>query len=253
MASDPATTTILFVPGAWHNPHCYDKVIENLKETGYTTELVHLPSVGATVPVPDTSADISQIRNQIDRLAATGQKIIVVAHSYGGLVASEAIQHLDQASRQAQSLTGGVTHLFLCCAFIVPEGRSLLAALGGTEPSWFNVSPDRMTVTPIDPVNVFYNDLPEDEARAAVAMLRPHSYRTLHSPCRFAAWRVVPTTYLYCEKDRAIPLSVQRRMVEETARGCAIRTETLDAAHSPFLSVPGEVADAIRRAAGMSV
>ena len=50
-----------------------------------------------------------------------------------------------------------------------------------------------------------------------------------------------------------IPLPIQKMMVEGTAKGTGMRTESVDASHSPTLSKPDEVAAAIRRAAGETV
>ncbi|RAK77555.1 alpha/beta fold hydrolase [Aspergillus fijiensis CBS 313.89] len=246
------STAILFVPGAWHSPSCFSQVIDLLQSTTtYTTDAVDLPSVGPENHhyLRDLTEDVQQIRTQILRLAAAGHRVLVFAHSYGGVVASEAIQHLDWETRRKASLPGGVSHLFLCCSFLVPEGRSLRDALGGHDAPWVEVSADQTAATPRNPIEVFYQDVPEAAARAAVAALNPHSYRTFSSACCFAAWKVVPTTYLYCERDRAIPVEVQRRMVEGVGQGRDIRTETLDAGHSPFLSRVGKVVAAVCRAA----
>ncbi|PWY84753.1 hypothetical protein BO70DRAFT_423739 [Aspergillus heteromorphus CBS 117.55] len=115
------------------------------------------------------------------------------------------------------------------------------------------VSDDHLEVFPADPAQIFYTEMSENDAREAVDSLKPQSYQTMHSPCTYAAWKEVPSTYFYCAKDAAIPLQVQRVMVEEWAHGYPIRTESVDASHSPFDSVPGEVAGAIRRAAGEDV
>ncbi|PYI14520.1 alpha/beta-hydrolase [Aspergillus violaceofuscus CBS 115571] len=246
------STAILFVPGAWHSPSCFNQVIDLLQSTTiYTTDVVHLPSVGPENHhyLHDFTVDVQQIRTQILRLAAATHRILVFAHSYGGVVASEAIQHLDFETRQQANLPGGVTHLFLCCSFLIPEGRSLRDALGGQDAPWVEVSADRMAAMPRNPIEVFYQDVPETVARAAVAELKPHSYRTFLSVCRFAAWKVVQITYLYCERDRAIPVAVQKQMVEQVGQGHGIRTETLDAGHSPFLSRVEKVVAAIRGAA----
>ena len=56
---------------------------------------------------------------------------MVVMHSYGGLVGSEAAaEELSYAKRQAQGLPGGVIHLFLYSAFLLNEGQSVLSAFG---------------------------------------------------------------------------------------------------------------------------
>jgi pimeloyl-ACP methyl ester carboxylesterase len=187
---------------------------------------------------------------QIEQAVDSGQKVVVVVHSYGALPANEAIQGLDWQSRQGNSQIGGVVHLFFCCSFIIPEGKSLWGALGGQDLPWYRVSEDRLEVNPANPADILYNDMPQHEVEAAIASLRPHSYLAFHSPCTYAAWKVVPSTYLYCTKDASMSLSVQKKMVEDTAKGYPVKTETVDASHSPFYSVPTEMAQAIRKAAG---
>ena len=105
-------------------------------------------------------------------------------------------------------------------------------------------------INPADPEKTFYHDCDAGQIEASIAALEPHSYQTLHSPCTYAAWKDIPSTYLYCTQDAAIPLVVQQGMVEGTANGTGMRTESVHASHSPFLGKPEEVTAAIRRAAG---
>ncbi|KAF7524878.1 hypothetical protein PCG10_005461 [Penicillium crustosum] len=244
------STTILFVPGAWHSPDCYDPVVQRLEAINYKTDKVHLPSVGPAEHHLSFDADVAQIRTQIERAADAGQEVVVVVHSYGGLPANEAIKGLDIKTRQQNGLVGGVTHLFFCTSFIIKEGDSLIGAFGGNDLPWFIVSDDKLEINPADPEKTFYHDCGADQIEASIATLKPHSYQTLHSPCTYAAWKDVPSTYLYCTQDAAIPLVVQQAMVEGTANGTGMKTESVDASHSPFLSKPDEVTAAIRRAAG---
>lgn len=240
-------TVIIFVPGAWHSPDCFNTVIKNLEKSGHSTDKVHLASVGPSKHLSDFSGDVEAIRSHILRAVDAGLKVVVVAHSYGGIPANEAIKGLDYATRQKNGEQGGVVHLFFCCSFIIDEGYSLASAFGGGDLPWYDVSQDRLEAIPSTPAETFYNDMSEEDSRTAVVQLRPHSYQTFHSKCTHAAWKVVPSTYLYCLNDAAIPIFVQRNMVENTAAGYPIRTETVDASHSPFFSMPDEVADAIRR------
>ncbi|KAL3470984.1 alpha/beta-hydrolase [Aspergillus californicus] len=252
-APAPKQTTILFIPGAWHSPECFTKLLAPLAEAGYTTELVHLPSLNPSTPHTDFFAeDVTHIRTRIEAAASTGHQIILFVHSYGGIPGSEAVRGLDYRTRQATLKTqpGGVTHIFYCCSFLIPEGSSLISAIWGEDLPWFRISGDGEVVTPADPGAVFYNDMDEGDVRVAVEALRPHNYMTFHSVVGYAAWKYVPCTYLYCLRDSAIPIAAQRMMVEEVAVGVGIRTEVVDASHSPFYSVPGEVVGAVRRAAG---
>lgn len=244
------STTILLVPGAWHSPDCYDLVAQQLEVAGYKTDKVHLPSFSPLNHHLDFEADVSQIRKQIESASNQGQKVVVVAHSYGGIPSNEAIKGLDLKTRQQSGLPGGVSHLFFCCSFIIAEGQSLISAFGGNDLPWFMISEDRLEVNPARPEEIFYNDCSQTQVDSAIAALRPHSYQVFHSRCTYAAWKNIPSTYLYCLRDAAIPISIQEKMVKETAQGFGIATQVVDASHSPFFSKPEETALAIRRSAG---
>ncbi|KAL2800571.1 Alpha/beta hydrolase fold-1 [Aspergillus keveii] len=246
-------TTIIFVPGAWHSPTCYAKLLAPLESAGYSTSLVHLPTVNPSNPQTSFSSDVQAIRTAIITAAEAGQKILLVVHSYGGIPASEAVHGLDVASRAKEGLRGGVSHLFYCCSFLIPKGQSLMSAFGGADLPWWSISPDRTIVNPLSPEEIFYDDMSPPEIETAISELNPHAYQSFSGIVTYEAWRDVPTTYLYCLQDKAIPMRVQRMLVQEFARGAGIRTETVNASHSPFYSVPGEVVKAIRRAAGEHV
>jgi pimeloyl-ACP methyl ester carboxylesterase len=248
-----SSTTIIFIPGAWHSPRCFDLVIKGLETDGYNAEVVHLPSVGPVIPHSDFLDDVCQIRKQIEIAANAGQRVVVVVHSYGGLPGCEAIRGLDWETRQLQGQPGGVVHLFFCCSFIVPKGKSLISSFGGDDLPWFEVSDDRLIVTPATPRETFYNDMNEIDAKKATDALKPHSYQTFHSNLTFEAWRHVPSTYLYCLKDEAIPFPVQKMMVEEVAKGVRIDTDVVNASHSPFYTAPNHVVAAINKAASQRV
>ncbi|KAL4918432.1 hypothetical protein BDW62DRAFT_200813 [Aspergillus aurantiobrunneus] len=133
------------------------------QSAGYSTGVVHLHSVGTSPPQPDFTADVQTIRSRFQLAASNGKKVVVVAQSYGGIPATEAIRDLDWETRQRNGLPGGVIHLFLCCSFIVSEGGSLISSVRGTDPPWWQVSSDRRIVTPATPEEVFYNDMRGDD------------------------------------------------------------------------------------------
>jgi hypothetical protein len=132
--------TVLFVPGAWHSPDCFDPVIQRLEAANYKTFKIHLPSVNPPSHHHDYQADVSHIRAQIEMAIDDGRQIIIVVHSYGSLPANEAIRGLDISTRKEKGLTGGVAHLYFCCAFIIAKGHSLISAFRGNGLPWFMVS-----------------------------------------------------------------------------------------------------------------
>lgn len=246
MATKPV---IVLVPGAWHPPAAFDPVTKLLDAAGYETKGVTLASVGAAEPLTDFQPDVDAIQAVIKPVVDEGKDVLLVVHSYGGMVGSEAVRGLDKASREKEDKKGGISHMYFCCAFALPEGVSLMNALQDKPLPWFKIAEDEKTLDPATPIETFYNDVENPEKY--VAMLKPHSYRTMFSKMTYPGWKYVPCTYLFCEKDMAIPLEAQKGMVESS--GVTWRTETVDASHSPFLSVPDKVALSIRRAAGESV
>lgn len=124
--------------------------------------------------------------------------------------------------------------------------------LGGKPLPWFSINDSEKLVSASDPLEIFYADVPPELQTASVAALKPHSYRTMFSKTTWEPWRTIPSTYLYCTADKAIPIEVQRGMVEATK--AKWESETVEgASHSPFLSQPAKVTEAVRRAAGESV
>lgn len=235
--------TILLIPGAWHTPACYAPLIARLHALGYPTATASLPSVGVVPGLTTWAADITSITSALAPLVAAGQRVVVVAHSYGSLPAGEAIKPFLLADRTARGEQGGVAHVVYVSAFVLPVGQCLLDALGGRDLPWFQVSEDKRNVNPLQPEEVFYNDLDKEEQEVQRKALKPFSYAMFEQKTTWAPWRHVPVSYLFCALDRAVPVEVQRGMVEQT--GVEWRGVVLEAGHSPFLSRVEETAEGI--------
>ena len=238
---DPSSFCVLFVPGAWHPAKTFKAVGDILVTKGFNVDYIELPSFNPKTPLTEFAIDVEAIRKRVSQAASEGQKVILVAHSYGGVPSTEAIGAFGPG--------GAVAHFFLCCSFVIPKDKSLIAAFGGNDLPWFDIAEDRLLVNPSTPDKIVYDDLSAEQVEAAVAELRPHSYQCFHSPVTYEGWRHVPTTYLYCTLDAAIPIHIQKMMVEETAKGANINTEEINAGHSPFINMPEAVAESIQRAA----
>lgn len=97
-------------------------------------------------------------------------------------------------------------------------------------------------VTP--PAQLFYHDLPTEEAAEWVAQLTPQSLKALfeggeHS---YAGWLDVPVWYIGTVEDRGLPVLVQRAHVGMAKEmGASVEHRELRSSHSPFLSQPDEV------------
>jgi len=91
------------------------------------------------------------------------------------------------------------------------------------------------------PESVFFNDLDATAAASAVGQLGYQSYSSMRQPLTETAWRSIPSTYIVCEADNAVPVAAQELMARR-----ADDVYRLNTSHSPFLSQPAALAQLIR-------
>ena len=220
--ADPAT--VVLVHGAWHGAWCWDEVAARLRADGTPVVAVDSPSVAAGGDMYDDA------RNLRDAIAEAGGETVVVGHSYGGVVATE-------GAADAR----GVRHLLYLTAFMLDEGESLSTITGATPPDWQVADAEGQTLSVAGAQQVFYNTCDPEVADAAAARLRPQTIASFVQPVKSVAWRDVPSTYVICDRDNAIPVPAQEAMAARAGT-----THRLDSDHSPFLTDPDAVADLIR-------
>ena len=115
--------TIVFVPGFWEGGAPFAKVISILQSQGYPTDIALLPSTGTTSPGnPSMSDDIAAVHSKIAEIVNKDQDVLLVTHSAGGFLGSNAIQDLETKTRQDKGLSGGVGMIVFLAGGILPEG-----------------------------------------------------------------------------------------------------------------------------------
>lgn len=217
------TRHLLLVHGAWHSAQDWDALTPLLTAQGFTVHTIDLPSSGRGHALADLHADAEAVQAA---LSAIDGPVTLVGHSYGGMVISEASAGLEN-----------VEQLIYLAAFMLPEGVSILQAVGGTPPPWWVIDEEAGTVDVTDPVAVFYQDCPADVAAAASARLGLQSLDSFTQPLAAAGWTTIPSAYILCEHDAAIPPFAQEAMSE--AAGTTLRMPT---GHSPFYVDPAGLA-----------
>lgn len=113
---------ILLVPGAFGTPECFNPLLPNMKEAGYHTH----PGPYASSNPPDPSAatcanDIASLRDGalLPLLDQQHKDVVILAHSYGAIVASGAAKGLGKPTRAKSGQTGGVVGLIYVAGNIV--------------------------------------------------------------------------------------------------------------------------------------
>jgi pimeloyl-ACP methyl ester carboxylesterase len=246
--------TLVLVHGAWHSPKHFEPLTQVLTSHGYRTIGVDCPSTNDTQTRSTFEDDCEAVRSAVLKELATAD-VLVVAHSYGGAPASSALRDLSQTARSAAGQATSVIGIAYICAAVLPAGITFLDALGGNALAIHDLSADDgfVRVAEPGPAHYFYNDLQSSEATRWASLLRPQSWVAVtDGVVRFEPYTEIPAHYLFCSKDRAIPVEGQKGMVAQAEAKCgkAFRTEELDCSHSPFLSLPEETAEFLRRSAG---
>jgi pimeloyl-ACP methyl ester carboxylesterase len=117
------TQTIIFVPGFWEGPAVFNKVAEILEKAGFATEMAPLVSTGQRSPGnPTMKDDIAAIRKHIEPIVDADKEVILVLHSAGGFLGSEAVENLELSKREANGKKGGVVKIIFVAAGVAGPG-----------------------------------------------------------------------------------------------------------------------------------
>ena len=222
----------VLVHGSWHGPWCWAPLEEELRRRGAVTRTVALPSCDEDrARWAGLDGDARAVE---EGAAAVDGPVVVVAHSYAGVVAS------------AAAMPPNVRSIVFLGAFMPDRGRSLVSYLPEGEPpppfARFD-GPVSHFVAEAAPAH-FYNTCAPEVAAAATARLRDQDIRAISAPVGEPSWRSVPSDYVVLTQDRVLPVPLQERFATQ-----ARRRHALDTDHSPFLCAPGRLADLLLRIA----
>ncbi|CAN8103534.1 unnamed protein product [Discula destructiva] len=241
MSTTPERPVFVLAPGAWHTPDCFEILEDKLHAQGYETAAVAYPSVGAEPPTKGLYDDAAAVRAEIEVHAGQGRQVIIVVHSYGGLVGAEAVKGLGYKQRQAEGKKGGVTLLVYLAAFVTPKGLSITKMLGGEPLPWMNIQGERVIAD--TPEDIFYHDVPEDLKAKAISKLKHQSAAVFQDEVTYQPWEDMECMYFYCEDDRALVHPVQKQFGATLGENAI--SYTCKGSHSPFLSEPDTVVEGL--------
>lgn len=235
-----APRTFILVPGAWHPASCWGEVASNLTKAGHKVKTVELPGLGNDLTPVETVSLASHVEAVEKVIAATPGKLVLVGHSYGGILLSQVGERMPQK----------IEKLVYLAAFMVENGESLfdiatkdtaslvvgnlyiegpLAKIPQTmyKPAFYNTS-----LTNPSPLLTLKVD-------ALCKKLRPHPAATLVTPVSLTArYEALHKIYIATTNDRAITYATQKKMVQNHP---GTLTYTLKSDHSPFVTNPEEL------------
>lgn len=212
-------SSFVLVHGAGHGAWCWERTERDLAAAGHQSTALDLPLTGLT-------DDAAAVRKCLD---AVTEPAILVGHSYGGLVISEAAGGRDD-----------VVHLVYVAAVLMSSEEDVItqAADYPQTPLMQQLvySDDGFMVFSAETaLDCFYQETPREIAEPASLRMRPTAAGGMAMRPGADPWKTIPTTYIVCERDRALSPEMQRAMAKNAGR-----VESIDTDHSPFVSRPEE-------------
>ncbi|HKM46422.1 MAG TPA: alpha/beta hydrolase [Terriglobales bacterium] len=224
----PGAKNVVLVHGAWADGSSWSKVIPLLEAKG-------LHVVAVQNPLNSFADDVAAAKRAI---ALQDGPVILVGHSYGGAVITEAGNDPK------------VVGLVYVAAFAPGEGESVGSISKPYPPTPIagELRPDAqgfLTLTPKGVAEDFAQDLPEKEKQLLTATQGPTNAAVLGATITTAAWKIKPSWFVIASNDRAIPPELEKSEAA-TMKATSI---TLSSSHVAMLSHPKEVAELIEQAA----
>ena len=228
--------TIVLVHGAFADASSWNDVMSTLLAHGY-------PVVAAANPLRGVASDAAALASL---LASIDGPLVLVGHSYGGMLISNAARG-----------NGQVRALVFVAAFAPDEGESA-AQLTGRLPG--STLGEALTPVPLAEGGTdlyiqqerfhaqFAADLPGGQAQLMAASQRPVTEQALNEPAGAPAWKSIPSWFIWGDGDKNIPPAALRWMAERAGGRELIEVE--GASHALAASRADRVADLILRAAG---
>ncbi|PYI05891.1 alpha/beta-hydrolase [Aspergillus sclerotiicarbonarius CBS 121057] len=237
-------TAILIVHGGYFLPPAWADFNARLSGAGFAVSCPRLPSCkDARPPTAALTEDVAAVRGAAQELLSADHTILVLAHSYGGMVACEAITQ-DLYASENTNATKGVVSLILLSAWLVQPGDSLPGVI---EKYGFQCDVDLGnngdgTVFAKNAPASFYNDIEPARAEELAKENVTHNWAAAAGAVTNAPWKDLPTLYIHSTLDLAIKLPLQKSMVQDAVNaGAKMTTETVNSGHCPFLSQPEEL------------
>jgi pimeloyl-ACP methyl ester carboxylesterase len=225
--SDRTAGTVVLVHGGFVDGSGWQGVYHELKMEGYSVSIVQNPTISL-------AGDADATRRVIK---AQSEPVILVGHSYGGAVITEA------------GTDPNVAALVYIAAFAPDKGESVNTLIRDLPPETAPpILPPQDGFLLLDPAKfhqAFAADVNAELAEFMADSQVPWGLEAAGGPISEPAWRSKPSWYLVTNDDRMIPPSLQREMA---GRAGATVSQTAGS-HSIYVSRPEVVADLIETAA----
>lgn len=124
--------TIVMIPASFTPASFYKRTLNKLRDIGFEAVVHALPSASRLPPqnAATLADDVAFFYGVVKGLIGQGKDVVLVAHSYGGIVASELTRGLTKLERMKFGEKNGLVRLVFIAAVVPTVGESLNDVLG---------------------------------------------------------------------------------------------------------------------------
>ena len=236
----------VLVAGAWHGAWCWEFVVPMLEALGHRAQPAELPGMGSD-KTPLSLLSFDQWAQAVaDVIASDPEPVILVGHSRGGMVISQAAELVPDRIRLNVYLT----------AIMMKNGESgldssQLVPSNALRERNYEITDDGLAFKVTPDLGMSYGLSPPDLVERALAHMTPEPNFGLVTPLELSAERYgqVRRAYVECLRDEAVVPVLQRAM--QAREPCEI-VRAIDADHCPHYSAPAQVAAVLDELAGLA-
>ena len=229
-------STYVLIHGSWHGAWCWYKVIPLLEQAGHKAIALDLPGHGRDWTAAREVSMQSYVESVCNILDAQPGPVILVGHSRGGIVISQAAEHRPEKIRT----------LVYLAAFLIPNGEAMLpTAISDSE----SLIVSNLVVNEEQGYHMLkaeafrealYADCSEEDVALTTSLLTPEPNAPVATPIDIteAHFGRIPRVYIETLRDRGVSPSLQKKMY--TTLPCQ-KVISMETSHSPFFSAPQEL------------
>jgi pimeloyl-ACP methyl ester carboxylesterase len=228
--------TVVFVHGAFADASGFAAVIRELNSAGHAV-------IAPPNPLRSLASDAAAVSAVVKAIEGPA---LLVGHSYGGAVITQASAGLDNVTGLVYLAAFGLDAGESCASVQTPFPPSMLASTSHPTPYDAPGAPQGpdLYIAREQFRETFCADVPVDLADVMFATQRPLSLAALTENATAAGWKTKPSWFLVSEHDNAIPPDAERFMAERMG---AV-TESISGSHTAFIANPVRAASFITKA-----
>lgn len=235
------SSTFVLVPGAWAGGWYYRRVANLLQQQGHQVFTPGLTGVGEKSHLLSLNAGLKTHTDDVVNLVRWEdlRDIVLVGHSYGGMVITGAAEVLESRIKSIVYLD----------AFIPDAGQSMLDVVGAASRARIEAQAQRTHGLWLDPIPARVLKVNEADQRWVDEKMTPHPFASFRDPIASASAYQRIRRKVYVRATRFASQPFDETMSKLRSRG-GWDVQSLDAGHNLMIDRPADVADILLKAAG---